>query len=302
MQDYSYKFGNASSRMLEPKVIRADKPYIGEHITLFTDRCVMCSRCVRFTREISGTAELEIINRGAHSEIDIFPGQPCNNKLAGNVVDLCPVGALCSKDFLYKQRVWWLKTRESVCPGCSTGCSIYVDENNEHVYRLRPRENHLAQGDFMCDEGRFGFKYIHAAERLTRPVLRSAARRPMSAAMATAWSRPTGRASRSCPRFAHQAAHARRARGRGRVLAVDDVRGRLLARGLAQAIVAERAAVARADTGGGRGRFVSKELARRAAVADEVYDSCREMPEPPRRRRSAQPFPAAECDIRHATG
>jgi NADH-quinone oxidoreductase subunit G len=173
LQDYSFKFGNALSRMIEPKVLRKDKPYIGEQITLFTDRCVMCSRCVRFTREISGTSELEVINRGAYSEIDIYPGGPCNNKLAGNVVDLCPVGALCSKDFLYKQRVWWLKTRESVCSTCSTGCSIYVDENNDHVYRLRPRENHLAQGDFMCDDGRFGFKYIHAAERLTRPVLKS---------------------------------------------------------------------------------------------------------------------------------
>jgi NADH-quinone oxidoreductase subunit G len=175
LQDYTFKFGNAQSRMIEPKVIRQDKPHIGEQITLFTDRCVMCSRCVRFTREISGTAELEVINRGAHSEIDIYPGQPCNNKLAGNVVDLCPVGALCSKDFLYKQRVWWLKTRDSVCTGCSTGCSIYVDENNEHVYRLRPRENHLAQGDFMCDDGRFGYKYIHAAERLTRPAIKGIA-------------------------------------------------------------------------------------------------------------------------------
>jgi NADH-quinone oxidoreductase subunit G len=70
---------------------------------------------------------LQIINRGTHSEIDIFPGEPCNNKLAGNVVDLCPVGALCSKDFLYKQRVWWLKTTDSVCPDCSTGCSIHID-------------------------------------------------------------------------------------------------------------------------------------------------------------------------------
>ena len=132
----------------------------------------MCSRCVRFTREISGTAELQVINRGTHAEIDIFPGQPCNNKLAGNVVDLCPVGALCSKDFLYKQRVWWLKTANSVCPDCSTGCSIHVDQNDDHVYRLRPRPNPQAQGHFMCDEGRFGWKYMHAEERLTLPEQR----------------------------------------------------------------------------------------------------------------------------------
>jgi NADH-quinone oxidoreductase subunit G len=174
LQDYSYKYGRGYSRLQEPKEQPPDKDYIGDEITLFTDRCIMCSRCVRFTREISGTAELQIINRGNHAEIDIFPGQPCNNKLAGNVVDLCPVGALCSKDFLYKQRVWWLKIANSVCPNCSTGCSICVDECEDRVYRLRPRGNPQAQGDFMCDEGRFGWKYMHADERLTLPEQRHA--------------------------------------------------------------------------------------------------------------------------------
>jgi len=121
---------------------------------------------------VSGTAELEVISRGNHSEIDIFPGTPCNNKLAGNVVDICPVGALCSKDFLYKQRVWWLKIADSVCPNCSTGCSINVDECDDHVYRLRPRANPLAQGSFMCDEGRFGWKYIHSEQRIGLPEQR----------------------------------------------------------------------------------------------------------------------------------
>ncbi len=88
------------------------------------------------------------------------------------MVDLCPVGALCSKDFLYKQRVWWLKTADSVCPNCSTGCSVYADESEDHMYRLRPRGNPLAQGDFMCDEGRFGWKYIHSEQRLLYPLQR----------------------------------------------------------------------------------------------------------------------------------
>src|SRR5579884_3197139 len=100
LQDYSYNFGRARSRMIDVKNTPPNKPYICNNVTLFTDRCIMCSRCVRLTREISGTAELQIINRGHHSEIDIFPGEPLNNKLATNVVDLCPVGALCSKDFL----------------------------------------------------------------------------------------------------------------------------------------------------------------------------------------------------------
>src|SRR5262245_20609026 len=179
LQDFSYNFGRSTSRMIDDKNRPPNKPDIGEHISLFTDRCIMCSRCVRFTREISGTAELQVVSRGHHSEIDIFPGEPCNNKLAGNVVDLCPVGALCSKDFLYKQRVWFLKSTKSVCPDCSTGCSIFVDHNKDIVYRLRPRENPQAQGYFMCDEGRFDVPYINARERILRPV-----QRPSSAATA----------------------------------------------------------------------------------------------------------------------
>ena len=173
LQDYSYKYGRGYSRLEEPKNIKADKDHIGDQITLFTDRCIMCTRCVRFTREYSGTAELMVVGRGTDEEIDIFPGIPCNNKLAGNVVDLCPVGALCSKDFLYEQRVWWLKTAKSVCPNCSTGCSVEVDQNEETVYRLTPRTNPKAQGHFMCDEGRFGWKYIHSEERLSYPEQRS---------------------------------------------------------------------------------------------------------------------------------
>ncbi len=171
LQDYTYKYGRSHSRLAVPKVQREDKYHIGDQIALFTDRCVMCTRCVRFTREYSGTAELQVISRGSVEEIDVYDGQPCNNKLAGNVVDLCPVGALCSKDFLYQKRVWWLKHQESVCPRCSTGCSITVDQNENQVYRLRPRENPQAQGRFMCDEGRFGFKYIHAENRLLAPAL-----------------------------------------------------------------------------------------------------------------------------------
>jgi NADH-quinone oxidoreductase subunit G len=172
LQDYTFNFGRAQSRMIDAKNTPPNKPYIGDNVTLFTDRCIMCSRCVRFTREISGTAELQIINRGHHSEIDVFPGEPLNNKLATNVVDLCPVGALCSKDFLYKQRVWNLKTRESVCADCSTGCSIWLDGNKSIVYRLRPRYNPQAQGHFMCDDGRLGYHYVNSIERFLRPMAR----------------------------------------------------------------------------------------------------------------------------------
>jgi NADH-quinone oxidoreductase subunit G len=172
LQDYTYNFGRATSRMIDDKNTPPNKPYIGDNVTLFTDRCIMCSRCVRFTREVSGTAELQIINRGHHSEIDIFPDEPLNNKLATNVVDLCPVGALCSKDFLYKHRVWNLKTKQSVCADCSTGCSIWLDGNKNIVYRLRPRVNPQAQGHFMCDDGRLGYHYVNSIERFQRPMTR----------------------------------------------------------------------------------------------------------------------------------
>jgi NADH-quinone oxidoreductase subunit G len=184
LQDFTFKYGKATSRMIDEKNTPPNKDYIGEHITLFTDRCVMCSRCVRFTREVAGTAELTIVSRGHHSEIDIFPGEPVNNKLAGNVVDLCPVGALCSKDFLYKQRVWFLKSQKSVCPDCSTGCSIFVDHNKDIAYRLRPRENPQAQGHFMCDEGRFDTAYIGDRRRLQEPLFAQAGKQTP-----TAWER-----------------------------------------------------------------------------------------------------------------
>src|SRR5262249_41460743 len=172
LQDFSYQFGRAESRMIDEKNTPPNKPGIGPNVTLFTDRCIMCSRCVRFTREIAGSAELQIVNRGDHSEIDVFPGEPLANKLASNVVDLCPVGALCSKDFLYKHRVWNLKTKDSVCPDCSTGCSIHLDANKSIVYRLRPRYNPQAQGHFMCDDGRLGYHYVSSAERFPRPRVR----------------------------------------------------------------------------------------------------------------------------------
>ena len=174
LQDYSYQFGRSESRMVDQKNTPPNKPGLSSKITLFTDRCIMCTRCVRFTREISGTAELMVNGRGHHEEIDTFPGRPLENKLAGNVVDLCPVGALGSKDFLYKQRVWYLKSTDGVCSGCSTGCSTHTDTNKDIVYRLRPRFNPDAQGHFMCDEGRYGYHFVNSGERFVRPVLKGA--------------------------------------------------------------------------------------------------------------------------------
>src|SRR5262245_32215311 len=173
LQDFWYKYGRSESRMADDKNLPRNKPELSSTITLFTDRCIMCTRCVRFTREISGTAELMVSGRGHHEEIDVFPGRPLENKLAGNVVDLCPVGALGSKDFLYTQRVWYLKESDGVCSRCSTGCSAHVDSNKDIVYRLRARANPEAQGYFICDEGRYGYHFANSAERILRPLTRT---------------------------------------------------------------------------------------------------------------------------------
>lgn len=174
LQDYHFEHGQ-KERRADIKPFTSRRRDLGDTVTLFVDRCVMCTRCVRFAREVSGTSELMVINRGAHEEIDVFRNEdgqiqfPLDNKLSGNVVDLCPVGALGDKEFLYQQRVWFMKSHDGVCAGCSTGCSIRIDENQDHVYRLKPRENRHVNQWWMCDEGRYGFHHVHDERRLTEP-------------------------------------------------------------------------------------------------------------------------------------
>jgi NADH-quinone oxidoreductase subunit G len=165
LQDYHFQHGQAERRAdIQP--FHSRKRDVGPTVTLFVDRCIMCTRCVRFTREISGTGELMVSARGAKEEIDVFPGYPLANKLSGNVVDLCPVGALGDKDFLYQQRVWFLKREANVCGGCSAGCSIFTEHNQDTVYRIKPRENPHVNTWWICDEGRYGWHHLHDDARL----------------------------------------------------------------------------------------------------------------------------------------
>ncbi|HZZ30068.1 MAG TPA: 2Fe-2S iron-sulfur cluster-binding protein [Pirellulales bacterium] len=168
LQDYHFEHGQAERRADIRPFTSATRD-MGDTVKLFVDRCVMCSRCVRFCREITGTSELLVINRGSAEEIDVFPGYPLANKLSGCVVDLCPVGALGDKDFLYKQRVWFMRRHLGVCAGCSTGCTIRIDENQDTVYRLTPQENPFINKWWMCDEGRYGYKHLHSPERKIEP-------------------------------------------------------------------------------------------------------------------------------------
>ena len=157
LQDYSYEYGQASHRFVEERIVNPKKD-ISDQILLNQDRCILCTRCVRFTREITQTGELQVMRRGNHSEIAVFPGEPVDNPLAGNVVDLCPVGALLDKDFLHKQRSWFLSKHDAVCTRCSTGCNIKAEENRGQVWRFTARKNPLVNDYWICDEGRMSYK------------------------------------------------------------------------------------------------------------------------------------------------
>ena len=132
----------------------------------------MCTRCVRFAQEVSGTRELCVVQRGAREEIDVFPGFPLDNPLQGNVVDICPVGALLDKDFLFQQRVWFLSKTPSIDGLTCSGDNISVEHNGGRIYRVRPRTNLEINQWWITDEVRYGWKVVHDDSRLTMPAVR----------------------------------------------------------------------------------------------------------------------------------
>lgn len=200
LQDYSYEHGRDHGRFHEEKVVKS-KATMGPHVKYWGSRCIVCTRCVRFTDEISGTGELGVVYRGDRSEISLFPGQVLDNPLSLNTVDICPVGALVSSDFLFQSRVWNLHSRPSMCADCSVGCNTRVDMNAKgQIKRIVPRRNDEVNKEWMCDYGRLSFPYVHE-NRLMKPMVdgkdaiykdaRKAAleilRRPGAAVLVSAW-------------------------------------------------------------------------------------------------------------------
>ena len=163
LQDYSYRYGNSQSRFVEAK-LKQPKKDVGPNILLYSDRCIMCSRCVRFTRDVTGTSELGIFGRGSAEQIDVFPGRALDNELAGNVVDICPVGALLDKDFLMTMRVWNLTRTASIDGITASGDNLSVETNEGKVYRFKPRTNMEVNRWWTSDEIRYGWKFVHAEE------------------------------------------------------------------------------------------------------------------------------------------
>ncbi len=171
LQDYSYKYGRAVSRFEEAKH-KNPKKDVGPNVLLYSDRCIMCTRCVRFTREVTGTDELCVAGRGHKEEIDTFPGKALDNPLSVNVVDLCPVGALLDKDFLFEQRVWFLTSTPSIDGVTASGDNLWVDHNDGRVWRFKPRRNMDINRWWTSDEIRYSWKFVHSDDRLRVPMIK----------------------------------------------------------------------------------------------------------------------------------
>ena len=168
LQEYSVDYGKSASRFVEAKVHKPKRVDLGPRIVLDDERCILCTRCIRFTKDVAGDDALGIVNRGSYNTITAFPGKPFDNNYTLNTVDICPVGALTSKDFRFKMRVWFLKETKSVCTSCATGCNIIIGSREGKIYRYEPRENDAVNSTWMCDSGRLNYKWINREDRLTQ--------------------------------------------------------------------------------------------------------------------------------------
>ncbi|MBN1397413.1 MAG: molybdopterin-dependent oxidoreductase, partial [Bacteroidetes bacterium] len=173
LQDYAYKYSIGASRFEEDKVHKPKRVELGPRVLLDVERCIMCSRCIRFSEEIAHQSVLTFTERGTHVELTTFPGTQLDNPYSMNVTDICPVGALTSRDFRFKSRVWEMSSTESICVGCARGCNIDIWVRNNEILRLTPRLNEEVNSCWMCDEGRLNsFRIVEDEKRLNGPLIR----------------------------------------------------------------------------------------------------------------------------------
>ncbi|MEZ4588559.1 MAG: 2Fe-2S iron-sulfur cluster-binding protein [Gemmatimonadales bacterium] len=177
LQDYVFQEGQAGTRYGDYAKRFNPVEDFGPDVLYVPNRCILCTRCVRFMDSVAEEPVLNVSERGDRAYIGIDPEQPLDHPWSGNVVDLCPVGSLISKDFLHKARAWDLDKTASICPGCTQGCNIMVDTRDEVVVRLRPRPNLDVNRHFICDEGRAGYRWMNRGDRVEAPVVRSGAGR-----------------------------------------------------------------------------------------------------------------------------
>jgi NADH-quinone oxidoreductase subunit G len=192
LQEYSVQHGQAGSRFVEAKVHKPKAVDLGPRIVLDDERCVLCTRCIRFTKDIAGDDALGIVNRGSYNTIAAWREGAFDNNYTLNTVDLCPVGALTSKDFRFKMRVWFLRETKSVCTSCGTGCNITIGSREGTIHRYEPRDNDAVNGPWMCDSGRLNYKWVAREDRLRDVLVRgtksgwATALKEISARLATA--------------------------------------------------------------------------------------------------------------------
>ena len=173
LQEFSVEYGTSASRFLEHKVKKPKNVVLGPRVTLDDERCILCSRCIRFCQEIAKDDVLGFVDRGSYTELTAHPGKQLENNYSLNTVDICPVGALTSTDFRFKMRVWFLKETKSICTSCATGCNTIIGTREDVIYRQTPRENNEVNSCWMCDYGRLNFDYIQSDRRLLEPQILS---------------------------------------------------------------------------------------------------------------------------------
>jgi NADH-quinone oxidoreductase subunit G len=175
LQEYYMDYDRQRSRFPLPEKVRKEKAIpIGPLVMLDQERCILCARCTRFLDEVTHTSELGIYERGDHCRIELAPGKTLDNPYSGNVVDICPVGALTNRDFRFRARVWYLERTESVCGACANGCNIEIYHREGRIFRFQPRENQAVNRYWMCDHGRQSYRALQGEGRLTQPLVRGA--------------------------------------------------------------------------------------------------------------------------------
>jgi NADH-quinone oxidoreductase subunit G len=172
LQEFSVEYGKGESRFLEEKVKKPKRVDIGPRIVLDDERCIMCSRCVRFMQEIAHDDVFGFINRGSHTTLTVYPGKLLDNNYSLNTVDICPVGALTSKDFRFSMRVWFLRETKSIDVNCGNGTNILIGSRENIIYRITPRENDFVNSCWMPDNHRLNFHYVDSEERLKEPIIK----------------------------------------------------------------------------------------------------------------------------------
>lgn len=173
LQEYAYEHGTGVSRFIEEKNHKPKRVKLGPYVMFDAERCISCSRCIRFSKEIAKADQLTFVQRGDRVTIETFPGKQFDNPYSLNVVDICPVGALTNIDFRFKARVWEMSATKSICIGCARGCNIDIWVRNNEILRLTPRFNEIVNDYWMCDHGRINtFKFVNADDRIDGPFIK----------------------------------------------------------------------------------------------------------------------------------